>query len=141
MNGLLHAHSGLRWAVLALLLFSIIKGLTSANKPYSKGLYAATMGTVHIQVILGLILYVNNVLPAIKNAGGFGEVMKNADLRFLAVEHITMMVLAAIIATVGYSLGKRKPSDAQKHKTTAVFFIISLLLILAAIPWASRPMF
>lgn len=142
MNGLLHAHSGLRWVVLALLLVSIAKGFSSmsANKPYSKGLYAATMGFLHIQVILGLILYVNNVLPALKGIP-FGEIMKNDELRFLAVEHISMMLLAAILATVGYSMGKRAQTDAKKHKVTAVFYLITLLMILFAIPWATRPMF
>lgn len=142
MNGLLHAHSGLRWVVLILLLVAIVKGFTSASssKPYRKGLYAATMGFLHIQVILGLILYVNNVLPALKGIP-FGEIMKNPELRFLAVEHISMMILAAIIATVGFSMGKRAQTDAKKHKLTAVFFTISLLMVLFAIPWATRPMF
>lgn len=139
MNGLLHAHSGLRWVVLALLLVSIVKGFTSANKPYSKGLYAATMGFLHIQVILGIILYVNNILPSVKGMP-FGEIMKNAELRFWVVEHVAMMVLAAVIATIGYSLGKRAQTDAQKHKKTAVFFTIALLMVLFAIPWATRPL-
>lgn len=139
MNGLLHAHSGLRWVVLALLLVSIVKGFTSANKPYGKGLYAATMGFLHIQVILGIILYVNNILPSVKGMP-FGEIMKNAELRFWVVEHVAMMVLAAVIATIGYSLGKRAQTDAQKHKKTAVFFTIALLMVLFAIPWATRPL-
>lgn len=142
MNGLLHAHSGLRWVVLGLLLASIFIGFTSASsgKPYKKGLFAASMGFLHIQVILGIILYVNNILPAVKGMP-FGEIMKNAELRFLVVEHPVMMLVSAVIATMGFSLGKRAPSDALKNKRTAVMYAIALLLILFAIPWASRPMF
>ena len=142
MNGLLHAHSGLRWVVLILLMASIAKGFTAASsgQPYGKGLFAATMGFLHVQVILGLILYIKNILPNLQGIP-FGNIMKNGEMRFWAVEHLSMMLLAAILATVGYSMGKRAQTDAKKNRTTAIFYTISLLLILAAIPWASRPMF
>ena len=128
------AHSGLRWLVLVLLLVSIVMGFLSAsqNKPYKKGLYAATMGFLHIQVILGIILLVQNKL-SVFDTMSFGEVMKNAGLRADIVEHPTMMLLAAIVATVGYSSGKRAATDAQKHKKTAIFYSIALVLIFLGI--------
>jgi len=140
MNALLHAHSGLRWVVLILLLASIILGFlkSSSGKPYSKGLYAATMGFLHIQVIIGLILYVQRVLPL---ARPMGEIMKDSEARFIVVEHPLMMILAAIIATVGFSLGKRAKTDALKHKRTAVMFTIALLMVLFAIPWDLNRLF
>lgn len=139
---LLHAHSGLRWVVLALLLASIVKGFMAASgkKPYSKGLYAATMGFLHIQVVIGLILYVP-MLSDMLDAQSFGDIMKDEAARFKAVEHITMMIIAALIATVGFSIGKRAHTDELKNKRTAIFYLIALLLIIAAIPWKSAGMF
>ena len=140
MNGLLHAHSGLRWVVLILLLASIITGFLSAskNKPYKKGLYAATMGFLHIQVILGIVVLITRYFPL---ETPMGEIMKNPDARFIIVEHPAMMLIAAIIATVGFSLGKRAQTDAKKHKNTAVMYAIALLVILVAIPWDVNRLF
>ena len=140
MNALLHAHSGLRWVVLILLLASITIGFLGAsqNKPYKKGLYAATMGFLHIQVILGIVVLVSRYFPL---TTPMGEIMKNPDARFIIVEHPAMMLIAAIIATVGFSLGKRAKTDAKKHKNTAVMYTLALLVILLAIPWDVNRLF
>ncbi len=121
--------------VLALLLVSIVKGFTSANKPYNKGLYAATMGFAH-QIIWSIILYVNNILPSVKGMP-FGEIMKNAELRFGSWNARGHDGVGGRDRTIGYSLGKRAQTDAQKHKKTAVFFTIALLMVLFTIPWAT----
>lgn len=139
-DALLHAHSGLRWIVLILLLTSIIMGFINSakNKPYKKGLYAATMGFLHIQVIIGIIVLITRYFPL---GVPMGEIMKNPAARFVIVEHPTMMILAAIIATVGFSLGKRAKTDALRHRRTAVMFTIALLMVLFAIPWDMNRLF
>jgi uncharacterized membrane protein YbhN (UPF0104 family) len=58
MNALVHAHSGLRYVVLALMLAAIFKAFTS--KQYTEGtrkLNLFAMISVHIQILIGLILY------------------------------------------------------------------------------------
>ncbi|MCG9912058.1 MAG: hypothetical protein MH137_12265 [Flavobacteriales bacterium] len=138
MNILVKAHSGLPFIVLGLMLFAIIKGFmgASGNKPYSKGVFAAAMGFLHIQVILGLILYVQKVVPMFSEQP-MGEIMKDSTSRFLAVEHISVMLIAAIVATVGFSLGKRAEGDAAKNRKTAIFYLIAFILILSRIPWGT----
>jgi uncharacterized membrane protein YozB (DUF420 family) len=62
MNALVHAHSGLRWVLLALVLVAIIKGFggLSGKKPFSAGDKKVAMFAMimcHIQLVIGLILY------------------------------------------------------------------------------------
>lgn len=64
-----------------------------------------------------------------------GEAMKNPELRFWSVEHISMMLIAIILITIGSVRAKRVLTDEAKHKQVAVFFLIALAIIFIAIPW------
>ena len=137
-NALLHAHSGLRWIVLVLLLMAIYKAFTgmSGKKEFTDGDKKVALFTLiftHIQLILGFILYF--ISPKVQFTDGF---MKDEVLRFYGVEHITLMLVAIGLITAGYSLSKRAESSEAKFKKLAIFFTIGLLLILAAIPWPFR---
>ena len=60
-NGLVHAHSGLRWIVLILLLaaiFNAAKSLTSGRyEKKDKMLNLFAMISLHTQLLIGLVLY------------------------------------------------------------------------------------
>lgn len=90
-----------------------------------------------IQLLIGLILYFNGAsFESLKsNAKG---VMQNGALRFFAVEHALMMIIAWLLVHLGRSMVKRSDIDAQKHKRSLIYFGIALLLILAMIPWPFR---
>lgn len=88
--------------------------------------------SVHIQFVIGLILYF--VSPIVRMAlSDMGGAMKNSELRFWSVEHTLMMLVAIVMITIGYSKAKR--SELSGHKFIAIFYLIGLLVILAAIPW------
>lgn len=91
----------------------------------------------HIQLLIGLILYFISPLgfQSITN-NGMAEVMKNDLLRLYAVEHITVMILAIVFITIGYSKHKKKLTSQPKFKTLAIFYTIGLILLLSRIPWA-----
>lgn len=128
----------MRWIVLIMILIAIVNAVIKMNKgsEYTAadkkwGLYALI--STHIQFLVGIILYF--ISPWVQ----FGaETMKNAALRFYTVEHISMMILAVALITIGYSKAKRQTEDKKKFKTTFVFFLIGLIVILAAIPWPFR---
>ncbi len=149
MEILVYIHSYLRWVVLALGLIVIAKAVMGLNgdRAFDKSdnsMGAAFLGSVHLQLILGLILYFagDKGLALIQNAdGGMGEVMKNALLRFWAVEHVTTMIIAAIVVTVGRSRSKKAATDKGKHQQAAIFFGIAMLLILIRVPWNQVPLF
>ena len=137
-NVLKHAHSGLRWVVLALIVWAIVHAFQkrSAKANFTEGdkrpaLFALI--ATHIQFLIGIILYF--ISPLVNFNEGF---MKNAITRFYSVEHITMMILAVALITVGYSRGKRKSDDLAKFNSIFWFYLIGLLIMLVSIPWPFR---
>jgi uncharacterized membrane protein len=136
LNGLIHAHSGLRWIVLILLLAAIFKSLMKwrSNVNYSEGdrkINLFAMVSMHVQLLLGLALF------SMSGRVDFSQ-MKDAMYRFFTVEHTTMMLIAIILVTIGHAKSKKATDDAKKHKTIFTFYLIALLLVLAAIPWPFR---
>lgn len=137
-NILKHAHSGLRWVVLLLLVAAIVNAAMnfSAKNGYQekdRKLALFTLIFSHVQLIFGLILYF--ISPKVQFVA---DMMKNRMLRFYGVEHILMMVIAIVLVTIGYSRAKKKAEAVSKFKTTFWFYLIALLLIIAAIPWPFR---
>ncbi|MEZ4983478.1 MAG: cytochrome B [Saprospiraceae bacterium] len=135
-NGLLHAHSGLRWLVLLFLVAAIAMAWSAWSKrtPYPSG-KMPLLGLIftHLQLVIGLVLYF--ISPKVQFASG---VMKDSLLRFYTVEHITLMLLAIVLITIGYSKAKRQAGDAAGHKTIFNYYLIGLVLILVSIPWPFR---
>ena len=92
------------------------------------GLFALIF--THTQFLLGLILYF--ISPKVLFSGA---AMKDSVLRFFLVEHISLMLIAVVLITIGYSKTKRAATDSKKFKLTFWFYLIGLILILAGIPW------
>jgi hypothetical protein len=140
-----HTHSGLRWIALLLLIITGVKALSGwmGNKPYlplDRKLATFTVISVHLQLVIGLILYF--ISPTVQAAlADFGAAMKVPYLRFFALEHILGMVVAIALITVGSAKAKRAATDTAKHKKIAVWFLIGLVIIIAMIPWPFRSMF
>ncbi len=136
-NGLLAAHSGLRWVVLILLLAAIFNAFSKKSSgswtPKDKKIALFTLIFTHIQLVIGLVLYFQS--PKVSFASG---VMSDSIARFYTVEHISLMLVAIALITVGYSKSKRGETDAQKFGAIAKFYLIRLILILASIPWPFR---
>lgn len=142
MNVFVATHSGLRWIVLILLVVAIINAVAKKNKnSYTKNdrlinLFAMIM--FHIQILLGIVLYLFN------HVGMGGRIsysegwMKNPMYRFFGMEHIIIMVLAMIFVTIGNKKSKTKEFAAQKHGAIITFYLITLILVLAGIPWPFR---
>lgn len=140
----LHIHSILRWLVLATLLYSIYRSFVGKKA----GVYTAAdnqaslfaMISCDIQLLIGLVLYANGPLRSIQGVG-MAAVMKNAEMRYFAVEHLSMMLIALVLVHVGRARSKKLENDAAKHQAVFVFYTIALVLILASIPWPFREAF
>ena len=136
----LYLHSWIRWIILILGLIAIFKAYTGwfGKKPYTKGdngISAAFMGTLHLNLLIGLILYFF-LSPIVDTAfNDFGAAMKNADLRFWAVEHILVNIIAVIVAQIGRSKARKALDIVKKHKITAIYYTIAMILLLSRIPW------
>lgn len=135
---LLHTHNLLRWVVLALGVLAIVRTAqgVGGSTPFAaaRKALAMFMGTVHLQLLLGLLLLMNS--PIVQAAMRDMETaMADRALRQIVVEHPTLMVLAAIIITGGSIFAKNRPTDAAKHKVALAFALITMVVILAGIPW------
>ena len=135
MEILKHAHSGLRWIVLIAIVLAIVNaiGKTNGSKPFGEkdrklGLFALIF--THTQFLLGLILYF--ISPKVVFSG---IAMKDSVLRFFLVEHISIMVVAVALITIGYSRAKRAEDDGKKFRSILIFYLIGIILLLAGIPW------
>mgnify|MGYP005988992719 FL=1 len=132
-------HSSLRWVILLTLfihLYCIYTGYFR-NKPFTKfnRIFShVTVGFIHLQFVIGLYVYytsekINIFLADVKGS------MAISELRFFAVEHSLIMLIAIIIITIGSFKSKRIEDERKKYKTQIIYFTIGLVLILAAIPW------
>lgn len=131
-TGLLHLHNLLRWIILVLLVINIIKTF-NGNK--SLGASKGLLISAHITLLLGLYQYFFGSMGfKLFTAYGVAEVMKTASLRFWAVEHITGMIVAIILITIGH-VSLKKSGNTKK---TAILYTIALLLIIALVPWPFR---
>jgi len=140
---LLALHSLVRWLVLASLLFAIFRAYNGwfTYKAFSRFDHAVrqyTVAVLHIQLLLGVALYVAS--PVVNHfLTNFNEAIHERNFRFFGMEHITMMVLAIVVITIGAVKVKRQPTDTAKYKTMAIWFTLGLLLIFLSIPWAFSP--
>ena len=142
MNYILIIHSILRWAVLLFGIWAVLKAIggLSAKRNYAAADNKTSlffMISCDLQLLIGLVLYFGNSWFDMLKSNA-AEVMKTSAMRYFAVEHALMMIIAWLLVHVGRSMVKRADTDAQKHKRTLVFFGIALVLILAMIPWPFR---
>ena len=137
---LLPIHNILRWIVLLTALYAIGRALAGwlGKKDWLRADFRAGMWytmALDLQLLVGLLLYFAAsplVASALRN---FGGAMQNPEMRFFAVEHIFLMVLALGIAHGGRPPPRPAPSPPVKHRWAALLFGLSLVVILIAIPW------
>jgi uncharacterized protein YacL len=137
---LLSVHNLLRWAVLLGGLYAITKSVLGImhKRDFTKQenlSHALFVGFCHLQLLLGLILYFISPVVDQALANGMGAAMKDPASRFVAVEHISTMIIAIVLIQVGRTLSKKQTEAMAKHKKAVVFFSIGLILILSRIPW------
>lgn len=135
MEILVRSHSGLRWIVLGLMIYAIFNAIRK-KESYEKSdrmLNMFAMVSLHIQLVIGLILYFTSS-KVVFVKGWMGDDIR----RFYGMEHISLMILAIILVTIGHAKAKRAAEPAKKHKTILLYYVIGLILILASIPWPFR---
>lgn len=141
---LLFAHSIFRWLVLLMLLLALYRATTGyfARRPFTQFDNAVrrwTATTLHLQLILGMLLYVKSPLvrffwndPAAglahEQAGFFGGI------------HFMLMFTAVVFATIGSARAKRQSEERAKYRTMLRWFAAALILIVIAIPWPFSPL-
>ncbi|MBL7967988.1 MAG: hypothetical protein JNK09_13390 [Prolixibacteraceae bacterium] len=140
-TGFLHLHDTLRWLLLLSLVTTLVKYLIGwmGNQPWKKtdnlmGIIFTSL--MDLQLLVGLVLYFF-LSPITEFAlNDFGAAMKDTELRFYAVEHFLMMLIAVILVHIGRAKSKKAATDAGKFKIATLFYGLALVVMLVAIPWS-----
>lgn len=137
-DSLLHFHSGLRWVVLILLVSSVLNAFSKWRfaKDYSRFDRLINLFTLiffHVQATTGILLYF--ISPKVR----FGsDTMSEPVLRFFTVEHLLMMLIAAVIITVGRKRAEKATVIASVHRKYWIWYGAALIIVLISIPWPFR---
>jgi hypothetical protein len=143
-NFVLFLHSWLRWIALAAGIgaTAAVAIRPGAGSERSGLLFMISMD---LQMLLGLLLYAFLSPTTAAIFTDFGAAMKDPVARFWAVEHITMMVAAVILAHVGRVLGRKAATPGARRTRQLICFGLSTVLMIAGTPWpgtrAGRPLF
>lgn len=134
---LLTLHNINRWLVLLSGLWAIVQNfsLLSGNRPFTpaeRRPVAMFMGTLHLQVVLGLLLFAFMGMQKIPVFAGSRPSFE--------WEHLGMGILAAVFGTIASVQTRRATSDLAKARAAIMWSALALLVILLAMPWA-RPLF
>ena len=121
---LLGFHGLFRWVVLVAAVVAIFVAFSGWNgaKPPSANLRRFSVLFViamDIELLIGLLLYLG----------------ASSTLRAALASHTMLMLLAVVCAHVGGALSRKASTDQMKYRGAAIAFTISLLLMLAGIPY------
>lgn len=137
MSVLIVLHNFTRWIVLILAVITLFRAYSGwfGKKPFTPqdrkfGVFFGS--AMDVQLLLGIILWI------------FGEwglkMVGTNNSQFFAIEHASTMILAVVLTHVGSIMAKRAPDATLKHRAGSIWYTISLLLVLSAIPWTIRPL-
>ena len=134
-------HSIGRWVVLFILLIAIFRSLAAGNRNYTNtdqkvGLFLTI--AADLMLVIGLILYFTGTFGYTQLSGGMGTAMKNGISRYWGIEHQVGMLAAIILMHIGKAQGKNNLPHSSKHRRTAIFYILALIIIIISIPWPFR---
>ena len=141
-------HSWLRWVALAAGIMATVSAFSSSSKD-AKG-PADVWGLVlmialDVQLLVGVLLYVGLSPFTAEAMADFGAAMRNPGLRFFAVEHVTLMLAAVVLAHVGRVLARKAATPESRRTRLLICFGLATVAMLMAIPWpgmtSGRPLF
>jgi hypothetical protein len=141
-SAVLLVHSWLRWIALVAgvgATLAVLRGKTDGERSVADSWGLVLMITLDLQMLIGLVLYLALSPNMQEILNHFGASMKDPALRFWAVEHVTAMMGAVILAHAGRILARKAKTAAAKRTRLLVCFGLATLLMLAGMPWPGRP--
>jgi hypothetical protein len=135
----LTVHNYLRWLVVVAAVASVVCAFLGKfrNRPFKPGgrkFGAIYTGLLDLQLLIGIYLYATS--PIVKAAlANMAVAMKQKELRFFAVEHLTTMLIAVVLAHIGSVRSKRAPNDQAAYSRALFWFLASTIVLFLGIPW------
>lgn len=132
-----NSHNQIGMLVLFLLLVIILSLLVQfiLKKTFgraSKALSLIGLIVVHLQILVGVVLY---FLSPLGINSFSGESMKHTISRFYMAEHPVGMIIAAVLITIGYKQVKSTIQASAKYKRVLVYYTLGFAIIAYLIPW------
>ncbi len=128
------------WTILIAGFYAVGDALRDllAGKPWDKGSRfpgLVYVGLLDLQFLVGAVVYATS--PNVKEAWhDMGAAMKVKELRFFAVEHAFGMAARPRPGPRRLRSSSRRPPPTRlKYRRAAVFYGLSLLIVLKMIPW------
>ena len=129
-TGMLHLHHYLPYIFLLVLLISIVRAyLGKIANPKKDKLLLLTLILAHIQLLVGFYLFFP--FPEVE----MSVIMKDSILRFIFIEHPSIMVLAVVLITIAKIKSKKMVDVVKANKTIFSYFTVALVLIAMRFPW------
>lgn len=130
---LLTLHNINRWLVLLAGLWAIVQNLSvlGGTRPYTpaeRRPVAIFMGTLHLQVVLGLLLFAFMGMQHI-------PVFAGAPRSSFQWEHLGLGLVAAIFGTMASVLSRRATTAQAKAKAAMLWSGLALVVVVLVIPW------
>lgn len=133
---MLHLHNLMRWVVVLAAVAAIVMAWAGVFNRSAWTKPNANVGRLFsisfdVQVLIGILLYAW-LSPITTTAfSNMGAVMSNSVQRFFVVEHLLLMVVAAVLVHIGVARGRKTNATLQP----AIFYTVALIAVIAAIPW------
>ena len=140
---LIFLHSMVRWLAFGSLVYAAFRGWMGLKdqRAFTKADNAWrhwTATALHTQLAIGMLLYFQRPITSYFWSH-FSEAIQDREMAFFGIWHISLMLVAVVLATMGSALAKRKTVDAEKFRTMALWFTVALIILLVAIPWPFSP--
>ncbi len=137
--GILFLHSWLRWLVLGCGLATVLLPRAEKRRMFDLGF----LYSLDVQLVLGAVLY---FFLSPYGVSSFRHLdMKDDVQRFWAVEHVTGMVAAALIAHIARWSASRMTDERAADRRRFWATLVPWFLIVFTIPWPflkyGRPLF
>ena len=142
-------HSWLRWAALLLGATATFNAFRhradTAERPRGQRWDWGFMLALDLQALFGMLLYFG-LSPFTRAAmGNAGMALRDPGLRFWAITHVAMMVVALVAVRVGRVLAMGGRTSRVRRNGRYICFGIAVLAMVAGVPWPGlangRPLF
>lgn len=143
-NAVLLLHSWIRWLVILAGLVLVVRSVMGLGGQRRWGAVEERASLffvigLDVQLLLGLLLYAV-LSPFVRLAmSDVAGAMRDGDLRFWLVEHLTGMLIAIVLAHIGRVRIRRAPDDGSKLRLSGLFMGLALIVLLLSIPWPGMP--
>ena len=141
---ILGLHNLVRWVVIVTGLWAVVRTWRgwigrAAWTPADTRAARFFIISLDVQLLLGVLLYAVFSPLTQRAFRDIGAAMRDAPVRYFLVEHVGIMLIAIVIAHIGFAKTKRATVDAAKFQTAALWLGIALAAIVGFVPWA-RPL-